>query len=101
MESFRNQRTIVFTVIISAFLLALCFGRLSSRAQDTRLPPPSGHVNDFADVIEPATKQRLETILTNLQQKTGIEFVIATVKSTGAEDLYGYSFHVADEWKLA
>ena len=47
---------------------------------DTNLPPPRGHVNDFAGVLDDASRERLENILENLQQRTGIDFVIATVK---------------------
>src|SRR5260370_181526 len=100
MKPIGNQRSIVFGSIVSVFLLALSFVRLTGQAQNTRLPEPTGYVNDFAEVIDAATKQRLETILTNLQKRTGLEFFIATVKTTGTEDLYEYSFRVADEWKL-
>ena len=64
------------------------------------MPKPSGHVNDFAEVLDAATKQRLEKVLENLKQRTGIDFVIATVKSTGSEDLYDYSLRIANDWNI-
>lgn len=100
MKPIGNQRSVVFGSIVSALLLASCFVRLSGQAQNTRLPQPTGYVNDFAEVIDAPTKQRLETILTNLQKRTGLEFFIATVKTTGPEDLYEYSLGIAGEWKL-
>jgi tetratricopeptide (TPR) repeat protein len=95
-----NQRAIVFTAILAVLLLVWSGANWRGQAQKTRLPQPRGYVNDFADVIDAATKQRLETILANLQQRVGIEFYVALVKSVGAEDLYDYSLRVANEWNL-
>jgi len=35
-----------------------------------KLPPPSGHVNDFAAVIGTANKERIESILEQLKTRT-------------------------------
>ena len=43
---------------------------------EPKLPQPAGFINDFADVIDAATKRRLKTILANLQQRTNIELVV-------------------------
>lgn len=96
---FINQRTIILVVIVgilSVFWLATDPG-VSAQG---RVPKPSGHVNDFGEVLDMTTKQRLETVLENLKQRTGIDFVIATVKSTGAEDLYDYSLRIANDWNI-
>ena len=95
-----NQRAIVFTAILAAFLLVWSGATWRGQAQNTQLPKPSGYVNDFAEVIDGSTKQRLETILANLKQRTGIEFFVALVKTVGAEDIYDYSLRVADGWNL-
>jgi tetratricopeptide (TPR) repeat protein len=95
-----NQRAIVFTAILAAFLLVCAGANWRGRAQNTQLPQPRGYVNDFADVIDAATKARLENILANLKQRTGIEFFIATVKSTGGKYLSDYSLRVANDWDV-
>ena len=95
-----NQRAIVFTAILAASLLVCAGANWRSQAQNTKLPQPRGYVNDFGGVIDAATKQRLETILSNLKERTGIEFFVATVKSAGAEDIYDYSLRVANEWNV-
>jgi tetratricopeptide (TPR) repeat protein len=64
-------------------------------------PPRTGYVNDFAGVLDSATKQRLENTLRNLLQRSEIELVVATVKSTGDLDIADYSRQMADEWKIA
>jgi len=95
-----NQRAIVFTAILAAFLIVWSGANWCSLAQNTQLPQPRGYVNDFADVIDAETKARLENILANLKQRTGIEFFIATVKSAGGEYLSDYSLRVANDWNL-
>ena len=86
-------------LILSIMALLWASTNAGVSAQD-RLPKPSGHVNDFAAVLDAATKDRLEKILENLKQRTQVDFVIVTVKSAGAEDLYDYSLRIANDWNL-
>src|SRR5213593_3570894 len=93
-----NGRATVF-----AFLFAIiCFSivNLRSHAQETQIPKPSAHVNDFGEVIEATTRQRLEKVLENLEQKTGVNLVVAIVKNTGTSDLYDYSLKLASDWNV-
>ncbi len=43
------------------------------------LPELTTPVNDFANVVDPASEQRMETIIRSLQQATGDAVVVATV----------------------
>src|SRR5882762_5968164 len=97
---FINRRASVFAILLVVIILCgLAVDRRAS-AQSKRLPKPRGHVNDFAEVLDVATRQRLEIVLENLKQRTGINFVVATVKSVGDEELYDYSLRVANDWKI-
>ena len=79
---------------------------VSARAQGGRaytqspLPAPTGFVNDYANVVDAATKQRLETILTNLKERGDIEFAVVTVPTTGGEEIFEYSLKVARGWGI-
>jgi len=94
---FINQRAIILLAIVSAILLCWVVASPHISAQG-RLPKPTAHINDFAEVLDAATKQRLEKVLENLKQRTDVNFVILTVKSAGAEDLYDYSLRIANDW---
>ena len=65
-----------------------------------RLPSPTGFVNDFAEVIDPDSQSRLETLMTRLKDKSNIEFAVATVDTTNGEPIYDYSMAVAKEWGI-
>lgn len=69
-------------------------------AQNKQLPAPTAHVNDFAGVLDDTTRQQLENTLANLKLKTGIEFDIATVESSGGEDISDFSLRVAKDWNV-
>jgi tetratricopeptide (TPR) repeat protein/uncharacterized membrane protein YgcG len=70
-------------------------------AQTTmRMPARAGHVNDFAGVVDEKTRQQLENTLDNVKQKTGIEFVIATVESTAGQEIFVFSRQLASDWDI-
>jgi uncharacterized protein len=66
------------------------------------LPPPTGFVNDYAGVIDSATKQQIENKIAELKQSTNppVELAVAVVKTTGDRDIFDYSLAVARGWKI-
>ncbi len=67
---------------------------------DPLLPTPKGYVNDFADVLDMKTKDDLEQTLTNFKEQVGVDFVIATVKTTGDKTAFDYSLELAKQWSI-
>ena len=66
------------------------------------LPAPSGFVNDYAGVIDAATKQQLEAKLKNLKDTTNpsVEIAVAVVKTTPDRPIFDYSLALARGWKI-
>src|SRR6185503_12090549 len=95
-----NQRALFFATILAVVFVAMLAPPLHAGAQEQRLPKRAGHINDFAEVLDAPTKERLETVLAALQEKTRLDFVVATIKTAGKEDLYDYSLAVANDWKI-
>src|SRR6266550_3468518 len=96
---FLNHRAIIFATLL-AILFAVSMGHSRAHAQNKRLPKRTGHINDFAEVLDVPTQERLEAILEKLKDKIHFDFVVATVKSTSGEDLYDYSLAVANDWNV-
>lgn len=94
-----NQRALVLLLILAITTLFSLAANPGVSAQD-KLPKQNGHINDFGEVLDAATKDRLEKILGNLQERSGIDFVVVTVKSAGSEDLYDYSLRIANDWNV-
>jgi uncharacterized protein len=64
------------------------------------LPEPFTPIVDYANVIDPNTKQKLEAVYRNLKERTGIEFAVATVPTTGDQDIFDYSLAIARGWGI-
>jgi uncharacterized protein len=95
------KRTLVFLIITVAFLLLLMGrGSASAQAAQSPLPQPTGYVNDYAGVVDSATKERLETTLGNLDRQQQIQFSVVTVDTTGGQDIFDYSLAVARGWGI-
>ena len=69
---------------------------------ESPLPAPTGFVNDYANVIDADTKQRLETRLQALKQNTNppVEIAVAVVRTTGDRPIFDYSLAVARGWGI-
>src|SRR6266404_3200791 len=95
------KRTRLFLIFTAAFvLLLLGRGSVNARAAQSPLPQPTGYVNDFAGVVDAATKERLETTLGNLDRQQQIQFSVVTVDTTGGQDIFDYSLAVARGWGI-
>jgi uncharacterized protein len=81
-----------------ALVALLALLAASGRAQE--IPPPQGFVTDRAGVIDAATRQRIEALVQELQQKTGAEIAVLTVRSTAPLDDFTYAMRVAEAWKV-
>ena len=83
-------------VIISTFLL---FFVLPISAQ--KLPKPVGYVNDFAGVMDSASKSQMETIIRTLNEKTGVEIAVTSVETIAPyATIEEYSIELASEWGI-
>lgn len=95
------HRSLEWILLFSCGVILLLFLGVTQIAQTKKqLPTRTGHVNDFAGVVDEKTRQQLENILEDLKQKTGIEFDIATVESTAGQDIFDFSRQLAQEWNI-
>jgi uncharacterized protein len=72
----------------------------SAFALDTSKLKPSGYVNDFANVLDPAGKARLETYCTTLEQSTGVQMAIVTVNTLDDEPAEDVGNRLFREWGI-
>ena len=61
---------------------------------------PGTFVVDKADVVDPATKVRLEEYLKELELKTTAQIKLLTVPTTGGEDIFAFAQRHFELWKL-
>jgi uncharacterized protein len=63
-------------------------------------PPLTGRVVDQANIIPAATQQALEAKLADLESKSGIQLVVATVSSLQGDAIESYANELFRTWKL-
>ena len=59
---------------------------------------PTGYVTDLAGVIQAQTKAQLEALGTELEQKTGAQLAIVTVKSLEGQEAAPYANELFKHW---
>ena len=89
-----------------AFVCAIVFGAVQSIAfaqagqAPIPLPSPFTPVVDYAHVIDSETNQKLGAIFLNLKERANIEFAVATVDTTGDQDIADYALAVYRGWGI-
>src|SRR5260370_34421249 len=91
-----RTRLVLFTMAF--VLLVSARGPANAQAAQSPLPQPTGHVNDYAGVIDGATKTRLETMLANLDRQQQIPYAVVTIDTTAGQEIFDYSVAVARGW---
>src|SRR3984893_6796163 len=80
------------------FLVALLCAGVAVRAAD--FPVLTGRVVDQANVLSAEARSALEPKLAELETKSGIQLVVATVASLGGEEIEPYANALLRTWKL-
>ncbi len=83
-----------------AILLVLAALLCAGLALAYDFPPLTGRIVDAANVIPDATKAALEPKLQTLEEKSGIQLVVATVTSLDGDEIEPYANALFRDWKL-
>ncbi len=100
-RTFASAKLFSVAAALLLYLAALpAFSQTEWNPNASPLPSPTGPVNDFAGVIDQATKDRLDKRLIEYQRSTGVELAVAVVKTTGDRPIFDYSLAVARGWGI-
>jgi uncharacterized protein len=83
-KSFDNRIRIILILAV-ALIMALIAG--TAFAAD-KYQAPRGAVNDFANIIDPASAAKMEALAREILEKTGTAIVVATVPTIGENEDY-------------
>lgn len=82
-------------ILIAGALLAPAFGLAY-----TSPGAPTGHVNDFADVLTVEEERALESTLSAFEQETSHEVAVAVIPSLEGDDIESYTNTLFREWGI-
>ncbi|HEY3066942.1 MAG TPA: TPM domain-containing protein [Methylomirabilota bacterium] len=61
---------------------------------------PTARVNDYGGLLSAADRDRLESLLTEREQATGTQVVVAIFPSLEGESLEDFSIRLAEKWRI-
>jgi len=82
------------------FLLLFLFLTSSGLLESQQFPKARGAVNDFAGVLSQEVEASMERIAIELERKTGVAVVVATINTTGDEDYNEYANKLYEAWGI-
>ncbi len=87
-------------LILLPALLLLFLATISLARAERPFPKPKGLVNDFANVIPPAYKQKIAAVTGALFQQTGIPVVVVTMPDIGGAEYNDYANRLYKAWGI-
>lgn len=81
--------------LVFLFLLLIPAGISAQKLKDLK---PQGYVNDFANVLSAAAKQKLTALCAEVDAKAGAQIAVVTVSSLEGEEIEQYSVDLATRW---
>jgi len=73
---------------------------LSAAFAEAPMPEYVGRINDFANVIDQANRQRIAQVISDLEAQTTAEMAVVTVNSLQGEDIEGYANRLFNKWGI-
>jgi len=85
---------------VLSILLLIAGGPSAVAEEGTDHPQPKGYVNDFANVIDVSTKDRLTVLCTELDQKTHAQIAVVTINTLGDASIDAYATSLFNRWGI-
>jgi len=93
-----RMRAVVQPARLGLAFVAWLFAACAALAAD--VPYLTGRVVDNAEILSPATRERLTATLAAHEQATTNQVVVLTVETLDGESIEGFATRVFDEWQL-
>ena len=92
----RSHHVYKMLIIFAGFLLSCAF-----TVDALEIPPPSGnYVNDYASLLSPEARERLEQRLRKLGAETSTQIIVATFPSLEDESLEDFTNRMYEAWRI-
>lgn len=79
-------------MVFSVLLLMGC--------EEIQYPDATGYVNDYDNIMSSQGKNDLESLLTQLDEKTGIQIAIAVLETINGADSRDYTTRLFEKWQV-
>lgn len=76
------------------------FALLFALLAQLQVPAPTGYVNDFAGVIDAASRTAMEAVIDRVRQASGGEIVVVTLADLGGREAIDVARDIGRQWKV-
>jgi uncharacterized protein len=97
MSNFDFKLKTLFTLGATQVLCLLC---ILNVALALEVPTLQQRVNDYANILSPATVGQLENVLATLEQEESTQIAVLTINSLEEESLEDFTLRVVENWQL-
>ena len=87
-------------ILVRAAVLGWSIVGLAHAEAPDKLPKPTSYVSDFANVIDPASKENIENLAWQVYSKAHATIEVVTVKSLDGQDIDSWTSTLEDNWKV-
>ena len=99
------DRTVLYNLTVSARARAclaalLLITGISAKAEPVSQLQPAGYVNDFAAVLDPATKAQIEDLCRQVDEKANSQIALVTVNTLDGQDIESYAVDLFKKWGI-
>lgn len=84
--------------ILTIGLLLIWLGGAAGHAKE--VPYLTGRVNDYAEMIDQTSEERIDSKLRGFEEATGAQVAVLTIESLDGDPLEDFSLRVAETWEL-
>jgi uncharacterized protein len=78
----------------------MAFSLLVALLLQLQLPAPTGYVNDFAKVVDPAARAAMEAVIGQVRAASGGEIVVVTLADLGGRESMDVARDIGRAWKI-
>lgn len=90
----------IFLLIVILVQFFITFNMALAEKITLQAPKNSFYVQDYADVMIPEAKERINRVSSELQQKTKAQICVVTVRTIGETPIKEYANELFREWKI-
>jgi uncharacterized protein len=94
------RRRILSAVLLAAWWVAAAPLMSAAASPGPTFPPPTGYVNDVADLLDPAERAQLEQELAQYDQRTGNQISMAIFPDLQGVPINEFAVRLEEAWKV-
>lgn len=87
----KSRHFILFTLFLTVIFASLAWA-------DKNLPAPKGLINDFAGIISPSIKEKMNLLALEVLDKTGATLTVVTFKDIGGANIDEFTNKIYEKW---